>query len=564
MSAALVIEEIRRFLASEKAEVLCVKGRWGVGKTYAWRHYLHEARRDKTLHATKYSYVSLFGLNSLDDVRYAIFEGTVAPAKALTGPDIESVGDLLEKGKSLGRRARGWAQPVFSIFNAGGVGDMIARSAFLLVRNQLICLDDLERAGAGLSVRDLLGLVSFLKDQRQCQVVLLLNDEAIEGEDGEQFKRLLEKVVDTAVLFAPSPTEAAAIAVEGDDAVSNQLRSGVVTLGITNIRVIKKIERLAQQLAELLPDAHEMVLSQGITACMLGGWAVYEPAQAPSLDFLRDYNSLLAAMREREDGPEDEVVRWRDRLDAMPYGATDDFDTAIFDAAEAGYFNATRLRDEASKLQGRIEREGRVNPLAMAWNRYREALTDDDEVVIDAIEQGARESLAITDSLNMNATIAFLREQGRNSQADEIVQAYVAAQPADRRYFEVRNHHFPADQPIDAVLAAAFAERLASIQDERDPKAVLLDIGHGRPWQDIDLDLIATVDADGYEAMFEGTEGPDLAVLVRIAQQISQQHFIDRPALQEAIVEALSRIAIKSPLRARRLRQWGFTLPADG
>lgn len=102
MSAALVIEEIRRFLASEKAEVLCVKGRWGVGKTYAWRHYLHEARRDKTLHATKYSYVSLFGLNSLDDVRYAIFEGTVAPAKALTGPDIESVGDLLEKGKSLG------------------------------------------------------------------------------------------------------------------------------------------------------------------------------------------------------------------------------------------------------------------------------------------------------------------------------------------------------------------------------------------------------------------------------------------------------------------------------
>src|SRR5690606_13609352 len=117
------------------------------------------------------------------------------------------------------------------------------------------------------------------------------------------------------------------------------------------------------------------------------------------------------------------------------------FDTAIFDAAEAGYFNATRLRDEAGKLQGRIEGEDRVNPLAMAWNRYREALTDDDEVVIDAIEQGARESLAITDSLNMNATIAFLREQGRNSQADEIVQAYVAAQPADRRYFEVQNHH---------------------------------------------------------------------------------------------------------------------------
>lgn len=37
MSAELAIKEIQRFLASGEAEVLCVKGRWGVGKTYAWR-----------------------------------------------------------------------------------------------------------------------------------------------------------------------------------------------------------------------------------------------------------------------------------------------------------------------------------------------------------------------------------------------------------------------------------------------------------------------------------------------------------------------------------------------
>src|SRR3546814_12529153 len=77
------------------------------------------------------------------------------------------------------------------------------------------------------------------------------------------------------------------------------------------------------------------------------------------------------------------------------------------------------------------------------------------------------ESLEITDSLNINGTIAFLRECGRTEQADEIARAYVAAQPDNARFFDVRNHHFSADQPIDTVLREGFAERLASFEDER-------------------------------------------------------------------------------------------------
>src|SRR3546814_16228168 len=78
---------------------------------------------------------------------------------------------------------------------------------------------------------------------------------------------------------------------------------------------------------------------------------------------------------------------------------------------------------------------------------------------------------------------------GRTEQADEIARAYVAAQPDNARFFDVRNHHFSADQPIDTVLREGFAERLASFEDERDPKEVLLTIGRGEPWQDEDVRL---------------------------------------------------------------------------
>ncbi|GAA0863777.1 hypothetical protein GCM10009115_15600 [Sphingopyxis soli] len=563
MSATLVIKEIRRFLESEKAEVLCIKGRWGVGKTYAWLQILGETQTGGKLHAKKYSYVSLFGLNSLDEVRHAIFEGRVSPDKAISGPDSESLADLFEAGKSLVRKSRGWLGAALGPVGFGEIGNMLARSAFFLVRDQLICIDDLERAGAGLSPRDLLGLISFLKEQRNCQIVLLLNDGAMGDLDLDQFQRLLEKVVDTAVIFAPSPAEAAAIAIPGDGAISDELRRGVITLGITNIRVIKKIERIALQLVDLLPGAPERIISQGIVACLLGGWSVYEPGQAPSLEFLLGYNSLHAAMMERENGPDEAFIRWRDQLSNLPYNASDDFDVAIFDAAAAGYFDAERLRTEAAKLHEELQRNSRINPLSKAWERYRESLVEDDAFVIDAIEKAAHESLAITDSININGTIAFLREQGRGQQADAIAKAYVDAQPENPDFFNILNHHFPADQPADPALAAALAQRLATFRDERDPKAVILDIAHGRAWQDDDLALLAGIDVDAYQAMFEGTEGSDLSLLVRTALQMARGHEHDRPEIRATVEQALGRIAAKSPLRARRLRQWGFAPPAE-
>jgi len=77
VSIEIVRTEIRKFLASSESEVVSITGDWGVGKTYAWRRYLVEARDEKKIGLKHYSYVSLFGLNSLEDLKYSIFENTV-------------------------------------------------------------------------------------------------------------------------------------------------------------------------------------------------------------------------------------------------------------------------------------------------------------------------------------------------------------------------------------------------------------------------------------------------------------------------------------------------------
>ena len=66
--------EIVRFLSASEPSVLCVTGEYGVGKTFLWHSVLDELRKSGGLSLVRYSYVSLFGLNSLDDMKSSLFE----------------------------------------------------------------------------------------------------------------------------------------------------------------------------------------------------------------------------------------------------------------------------------------------------------------------------------------------------------------------------------------------------------------------------------------------------------------------------------------------------------
>ncbi|MET4280041.1 Cdc6-like AAA superfamily ATPase [Bradyrhizobium sp. F1.2.2] len=55
--------------------MLCIRGRCGVGKTYTWEMFLGEVHAAEPLQQ-KYSYVSLFGLDTLDKFKTTIFENT--------------------------------------------------------------------------------------------------------------------------------------------------------------------------------------------------------------------------------------------------------------------------------------------------------------------------------------------------------------------------------------------------------------------------------------------------------------------------------------------------------
>ena len=192
-ATSLLKKEIDRFLASDEPEVLCIRGKWGVGKTFAWNKFVIEAKdRPKGIALKHYSYVTLFGLRSIEELKYAIFENRVAASYIGTEATIDN---LQENATAvLKRGSRFAASKLVNMFWKSGT-EALQVLSFLSVTKQIVVLDDLERKGKDLRTQDVLGLVSLLRDQKKCKVVLITNDDALHDEKKELLK-YQEKVIE--------------------------------------------------------------------------------------------------------------------------------------------------------------------------------------------------------------------------------------------------------------------------------------------------------------------------------------------------------------------------------
>ncbi len=141
---------------------------------------LEEARTRKDgIALPRYSYVLLFGIDSLDDFKYSIFLNTVDVISVVGEQDAEN------KRNSLLARAKGWSKTVLSLQRVSAVKDKLGDISalwFPSVKQTIVCIDDIERHGDNLSIKDVLGLVSYLKEQKQCKIILILNDEQLDDE----------------------------------------------------------------------------------------------------------------------------------------------------------------------------------------------------------------------------------------------------------------------------------------------------------------------------------------------------------------------------------------------
>jgi len=145
------------FFNKKEPIVISLQGYWGIGKTYFWHNYIkHREQEDEHV------YISLFGVNSLDDINRKII---------LKISDRAKISDKLQSFVGSSK--------VFGIDLSSAIS-VIDKKDF---EDIIICFDDFERISPNLSISEVLGFISELKEQHKCKIVMINNNEILKEQD---------------------------------------------------------------------------------------------------------------------------------------------------------------------------------------------------------------------------------------------------------------------------------------------------------------------------------------------------------------------------------------------
>lgn len=555
MSTKLVQNEMAKFLERAAPEALCIRGKWGVGKTFAWNTALKTAQSTGKVAVQSYSYVSLFGVNSLDELKFSIFENYTSLKDGVRQADLKSLETHVDKLNELRRYARiAKSIPFITKFVGNDATGLIASMS---LKDQIVCIDDLERKGRGLEVGDVLGLISFLREQRNCKIVLILNDEQLSEDQRKSFEKNLEKVVDASLIYEPTPAEAAAIGFADQGEFGKDLADRCVTLGITNIRVMRRIVRFSADLRALLQGYEPDVTNFAMGALVLFCWANDQPEEAPPIEFLKAKKLTLVGLGKQKEVPPKEAA-WNALLDTYGYTWTDDLDLEILRSVQRGFFDPDELKKQADTINAKVIATKADGSFEDAWREYHDSFANNKDHVLDTLYTSFKKNVKFITPTNLNGTVALFKELGRPEQAAELLAHYMKERNENREFYDLNEN--PFGTVTDPDVRAAFDEKCAQVEEKRDVRTLMTKIKDG--WSDEELAILASVPTADYRKIFSESSGIELR---RILSGVLQFDRIINASphmreISKRAREALREIGGESDINRRRVKRFGINL----
>ena len=232
-------------LKKNEEVVISISGEWGVGKTFFWNNLI-----SKTYHTEfkkkKIAYVSLFGIDSLSDIRTSILL-QASPAKNKISFINEKIFKPFKNLKSSLK-----LDDVSMSFGLNSLSSILTLLTSGDFKDVIVCIDDFERMSSKIDFKDILGLISELKEQKECKVILILNEQelsklsTIEKKTySEIFSLYKEKIIDYNFKFEPSTKVSVLSATQkvASRFETNDLITHFTKFNVKNIRVIQQVIR---------------------------------------------------------------------------------------------------------------------------------------------------------------------------------------------------------------------------------------------------------------------------------------------------------------------------------
>lgn len=174
---------------SDTDYAIMIDGEWGAGKTWYWNHVLtpiiYKIKTKDSTESNIITYqvanISLFGISSIDDLRFKIFEETNTLFKnKYTKTSLKLVGFVANKAANFFNIGETKGKDISELFSDLSVN----------LEHYVLCFDDLERIKPAL-LMDLLGYINTLIEHEKVKVVFISNEKELVDSDYVNYKEKL-------------------------------------------------------------------------------------------------------------------------------------------------------------------------------------------------------------------------------------------------------------------------------------------------------------------------------------------------------------------------------------
>ena len=385
-----------------------------------------------SFHKRNYSYVSLFGLNSLKDLKKSIYENKVYKERAHIASDESSFEENL---KDISGRFAGWMRKGSSLFNdvsamgVKGIGPIVESLQFIRVTDTLICLDDFERKGSGLHDREVLGLISLLVESKKCRVVMLLNEGTLKSSD--DFFSFHEKVFDYEVTFNPSIEESVSLIFGSGSVFHSILARNVAKLEINNIRLLKKVDYFVGLIEKALQGCSEYIIEQALLILPLAILAKYGgDSSKVDIDFILSHGHYRRKPLPDPDtkSEDDEALRIAAEkttfLQEYGFIRCNEFDLAIINIVKKGYADEDLMKDVVKEIELQIQHDKDVALLRDAWKIYNSSFQDNESEVLLAFKNAIKVGLDKFSLEDLDSVAYLYCGLGRDAEIEVVIDKF--------------------------------------------------------------------------------------------------------------------------------------------
>lgn len=403
-------QSIFDFLADPNLKVLAITGDWGIGKTHFWKNIILKNMPSEN-HKEYYSYVSLFNIETINDLKTKLYyESYPCNKKLNTQPELSYIDSIHKSMETLQKLQK------------------------IKIDNHLICFDDIERKSDELKLKTFLGYVSELKelDESKNKIVIIFNYSEMESNDKLIFDEYKEKIFDMVLLFNPTDEYNQNIIFKNHlyiETIKNTLKP----MTVTNMRILNFIKNNINYLITDIAE-DEYVKLDIISKVIIITWLHYQKEIFFKIKDLENFFSYYKPLSDDEEKIRNQIINYG-------YEYFEDYHREIISYVINGYLNIEKFTQEIkifSKAQlEEIEKQILDNAITKLWSIFNSNFVERDSLFIIEAENLINEKIKIIPYDRLQKIIDVINKIDKQCDTQKYIDRFIEAHTSSFKLNEI-------------------------------------------------------------------------------------------------------------------------------